>query len=499
MNTKDYRTLITRLEREHAVTPERYRLKTLLLAVSGLAYPLALLALILAACLSLVLLACGAPASLALPFIAAGLGALLLLLPLVRLHLQPAQGRHIAGNQAPKLFAIIDKIESKTRNLHIDTAVLSGEFELRIQQTPRLGMLGLPRNTLIIGLPLLQILSRKEFAALLAHEFEHIGGFKGRTSAWIYRLRLNWAQLLQTATDSPSSLTRIAWWPLRRFIPYFEAFSFVMARQSEYLADRLGGKIVGKRLMADALISQELGRRFLDEQFWPNFWTQAQTTERPAFPPHGLLRTALSAGITEGRNAAWLALALKQPSGCEDTTPCLSDRLLALDQFPELPPRSTQNAAQVLLGKALPELIKEFDAEWLKAHGKAWQARHQAFNRAHEVIALYAPCKPADLLALDQCRYGLALNELGRYEEAQQLLQLAADSPQGSAEAAMALAKILHDAGDETAIHYLEIAMHKDARLAPDATARAARFYQQLGNHDKANCYWTRLNQLQAA
>ncbi|MEN9492695.1 MAG: hypothetical protein RJA63_3144 [Pseudomonadota bacterium] len=501
MTSKDYQALMTRLEREHAVSPERYRAKTVFLALAGLSYPLALCLLLGIAVIAVVQHAVGATTPILLhPALALGLIALPLLYALVRVPLPAPGGRRLRRKETAKLFALIDKVRTKSARIRIDGVRLTGEFELRLHPTPRLGLFGYARNTLMLGLPLMQILSRKEFAALLAHEIEHASGSQGRTSAWIYRLRETWRQSSQAVrTGNSSFLTRLAWWPLKSFIPYFEAFSFVMARQNEYLADRLGGQVVGKRLMADALIAQALGQRFLAEQFWPNFWAQAETQPHPAFPPHGTLRTALAAGITAERNEAWLNQALKQASSRDDTPPCLSDRLLALDQFPEVPPRSTQSAAQALLGRMLPELIKEFDSAWTKTEAPHWEARHLALTKAREVANIFAPCKFAELLAQDQYRYGMALHTLGRTDEARELFQLAADSPQGSAAAAITLARLLRDTDAEAAHHYRELAIRQDARLANEAGAQADHAHHGFGSVESATVARAALHPQQAA
>jgi hypothetical protein len=251
--------------------------------------------------------------------------------------------------------------------------------------------------------------------------------------------------------------------------------------------------------MADALIAQALGQRFLADQFWPNFWAQAETQPQPVLPPHGTLRTALAAGVTTERNEAWLAQALKSGSSHDDTAPCLSARLLALDQFPEVPPRSTQSAAQALLGRMLADLIKELDQAWLKAETPRWTARHLALVKAREVAAVFAPCEFSALLAQDQYRYGMALHTLGRTEEARELFQLAADSPQGSAAAAITLARLLRDTDAEAAHHYRELAIRQDARLAGDTDGQADALLHGPGGFGSALLARAALSPQQAA
>ncbi|WP_018610032.1 M48 family metalloprotease [Uliginosibacterium gangwonense] len=498
MTWKDYKPLIARLEREHTVAPERYRFKTIVLALIASAYPLGLVASLLAGVVvSLFGLLEAAPAlvvsGLFVALVSAGL-----LSQLAKSPEFPQECRRLSGREVPKLYALIEKIRKKIKGPKISAVYLTDDFSLCIRQIPRRGILGGQRNVLQVGLPLLQLLSRKEFAALLAHEFEHISGHQDGLSAWIYRLRNNWSELLHHLPPG-HLLHRIAWAPLRAFIPYFEAFSFVMARRSELQADRLGGAVVGKRLMADALISQELGRRFLDEQFWPNLWAQAAYSDHPTFAPHTLMRTAQSAGCTEAGNSAWLTMTLRMPSDFNSTTPCLSDRLLALDQRPELPPRATHSAAQTLMSESLPRLCKEFDERWLQENVQTWQSRRRSLMKAHEMVAQFGQRKLSDLHVQDQCHYGLALLELDRPREALPVLQQAADHPQGSAQAAMATARILHELGDEATIHYLELAMSKDANVIKEAANQAAEFYLARGDRERACDYWTRSPASQAA
>ena len=112
---------------------------------------------------------------------------------------------------------------------------------------------------------------------------------------------------------------------------------------------------------------------------------------------------------------------------------------------------------------------------------------------------IFAPCKFAELLAQDQYRYGMALHTLGRTDEARELFQLAADSPQGSAAAAITLARLLRDTDAEAAHHYRELAIRQDARLAIEAGAQADHAHHGFGGLESATVARAALLPQQAA
>jgi len=54
-----------------------------------------------------------------------------------------------------------------------------------VVQSPREGIVGWPRNYLLIGLPLMKTLSVDQFEAVLAHELGHVARGHGKVSNWI--------------------------------------------------------------------------------------------------------------------------------------------------------------------------------------------------------------------------------------------------------------------------------------------------------------------------
>mgnify|MGYP003587285643 CR=1 FL=1 len=73
---------------------------------------------------------------------------------------------------------------------------------------------------------------------------------------------------------------------LRRFFdwyaPYFDAYSFVLARANEYEADAISARVAGAPVAAAALQRIGVCAVGMDRVFWPGVQRSIQTRKQPA-------------------------------------------------------------------------------------------------------------------------------------------------------------------------------------------------------------------------
>lgn len=499
MTSSEFERLVTRLEKESEHRPEYYRLKLLALATLGHAYVISLLLLTLGALLwSMLALVQGEYLVSAKTALLAGIAGSLFYRS-TRISLPQPAGQAVLPADAPQLFAVIEKIRIKVHGPRIHRVVINDEFNAAIFQAPRLGILGWHRNTLILGLPLMQALSRKEFAAILAHEYGHLSRQHGRLNNWIYHARMLWAQVQASFPADGGMLENLLTRFLRWYIPHFQAYSFVQARRDEYEADRIAASVVGRQTMADALIAQTVRGRFIEERFWQELWNRADLHSEPPFLPHASMRKALQLGLSPEDARRWFNEAMQAYTHAQDTHPSLRERILALDTGADLPPNALHSAAHSLLGDLLVRLQQEFDALWLQHNIQAWRLRNHAASSARETV-LRMNKRPLESLGPDELtHYGLALDTLGLKDDALPLLCAAADHIHGTAEAAMAAARLLRERGDESLVHYLELAVRRNRDFSQRASNEAENFYKARGDEEKAGRWWARLSEDAAA
>ena len=371
----------------------------------------------------------------------------------------PPEGEEITAEDAPELFQALERIRRKVKGPAIHHVLLSDEFNASIQQIPRYGLFGGGTNYLVIGLPLLMALDRGRFLSVLAHEYGHLRGDHGRFGAWIYRTRWSWMQLNKNLGDDTGVAGVATQAFLRWYFPRFAAKTFAMARQDEYEADHIAGRLAGREVMAAALIEVEIRGRWLQTEFWRDHWCMAASQALPVGPFRGLRRLLARAPEAAFANDA-LRQALKRISNLDDTHPGLRDRLEALDAAGTLPEWS-RGSALALLGPEYKAWIARFDRQWCADNATEWKMHHAWLQRvrarAEALQAGMAQASAADLVELARLRkhlnpradvrplYELALERSAEHPGA--LRGLVQALPEGDREARLACLHRLWDVG----------------------------------------------------
>lgn len=492
MDNKHYEYLVRSLELDAEANPAVFRSRVVL--VSAAAY----VALAVTLALAAVLAALGVHyaqqsgrAFLLLQLGLAGLVVLGILYTVLRAFLTrlgPPEGREITRAEAPRLFELLDRIRGKLAGPPIDRVVIDRQFNAAIAQVPRFGLFGGHRNHLVLGLPYLYAMSPRETAATLAHEYGHLAGAHGKLGAWVYRQRLTFGALMDKVRDTEGNwLNGLLHAGLRRFAPYFNAYTFVLSRQDEYQADTVASQVAGADANASGLCRGELIGRWIAEEFWPRLYAQADTHPQPLFMPYSAMRTAFSATYADWSTEARLQGALQRKSDLHDTHPCLRERLDAIGQAPALPPPVAHNAADALLGPLAATIAREFDAAWWSDARADWQAHYRERRDHLQTIAELGPRPPASLSPFEAQELGSALMACERAPEARPVFEhLLARSDGPFPRARMMYGQLLVDADDARGVEELARAAKEDPRLAQQCAEYGYVFLRQAQGGEAA-------------
>ncbi len=503
MDTLDYSTLIGRLELEADHRPPLYRLKVRLVAAAGYV-PIAIAALGIVVTLGFLiapLLSGGHPGILTSILLMTFVFALAVLVRALWVTIELPPGRYLVREEVPALFAAIDEVAQKFASVQrgrpqravIDSVILNREFKVSLWQLPRSGVFGNYTCHLEIGVPLLAALSSAEFKTVLAHELGHMGAAHDPLSAWVYRQRGAWEEVERRMATSEKILDRLVARFYGWYAEYFNAFTFVMARDHEYAADRAAARATNARVLGRALVKIELLGRFLADVFWKRLFDQVEQYPEPRYLPYSVLPRVFQMAQKEWSRQDWLELALKTYGNLADPHPGLGERLAALDVPPELPTQVPEKSALALLGEASAALLRWCDEEWGAEYLDAWRKRHETIREKRWKIAQYESASSADLKPEDLWEKSALLLDVGQELDAIQTLQLLVERSDKFGKAHLLLGRLLLDGGNEQGLGNLAQAALQDPELAEEAGQLGYGYLMDRGRKGEAQRFWERL------
>ena len=476
MNDEEFGWLVQRLENESANAPRAFRTKVLLVSCAAHAL-LAVILLVILATLGFAVARWMHHGMTVAGFFVGLTGVALLPVAgiLLREFLTPLPtpaGRPVTRSEAPVLFKMLDKMRAKLKGPRIDWVLVDTEYNAAIAQLPRWGLLGPNTNYLMLGLPFMFGQSTTELMATVAHEYGHLCGDHGKLHGWIYRQRRTMTALHERLEESETAsvVHAVLARAMAAFMPYFNAYTFVLSRQDEYEADRASARLAGKDVAAASLVRSQLLSTWFHHDFWSTLYRQADTRERPVFMPYQSMSTAFRMSHEEWATRARLKEALAVPSQVADTHPCLRERLDALGQPASLPEPLAKHAAGTLLGRLAEHLANEFDQSWWSAEKKDWAERHRYVKRALQRLEALRDVSLSTLPLQDLQELARLKAEFETPRDAKPVLEYLLRQPGGPfPRAAYSLGCILLDEGDRSGLDYLAMAARSNRHLTNDA------------------------------
>lgn len=494
MSPEKRRSLYERAEALRLKSPKTYKLRIALLVGLGYGYVGAvfLVLLLLSVVLVVGLLSSGKLvfAALALPVLIALFAVGSALSP----RMDPPSGVEIGASDHPLLYRMLEDLRTKFTGPPIHKIFIDGDMNASIMQIPRLGIFGSYSNHLVLGLPLLSALSAKEIGAVIAHEYGHICGADGKFSAWIYRIRYAWMSLLHTFDDSDSVVRFVFVTFFRWYVPYFDAYSFALARANEYAADEFSVKYVGAKTSARALTRVHLHALQFDD-YWRRAWLRVP--QEPT-PPSDLVRRSCKYAATlpeESKGRRCIQAELGYRGDEFDTHPPLSDRLEAMGEVPHHEESSGPRASVELLGNRLSNIEEALDKLWLDMNDEAWRLRHrQAQADCKRLDALEAKSLAGLLDDEEALEHANLILSLAEQDDAvpvvDALLQRMPENPRALIEKA----RLLANEGEPQALNLFDkVIASSDDVLAYQAAQMAHRCALEVGKTEEAAQYQQKL------
>ena len=501
MTDEQFDQLVKRIQQRYGSRPLWLRVRTAWLVVVGYAGFLAGLLLVLAisAGLTIAAVVAGTEPSIFLMAIVAVLLAFGLWQTLVFLWvpLKTAKARVVTEDEVPMLFRVLKKLEDDYRTPPFYSVQVTSDFNASVQMVPQWGVFGFNRTHLFLGLPLMQMLSPEQFAAVLAHEFAHSSSRHDRFGMWIYRLRQTWSRVFtELQSGGKDAVLSSFRGPLMGFInwywPRFNAHAFVLSRANEYQADRIAAEWGGASALAQALWRIECFGRRLNDDFWNELTLLARSHDE--VPDDVVLR--MNAFLDEEPKPEdgqrWIEQSSQFLTGSIDTHPSLSDRLQALgldvrefarDGFP-IPAAQT---ADVLLGPERDQIEQDVNAQWQQKNRLRWQnVFHQARRLEKRLVTTDAAAEPTTLTVEQLWEQARTVGQLQGTAAAEPLLRQLLEQTPLHGNAAIVLGSHLLERGNNEGEQFLRhILSDPEHEMIPAACGVLSAHFQELGQSEK--------------
>lgn len=493
MTEQEWDALVRRLDAKAQSDPSGYRRRVGALALLGYGF-LVFVVVVLLALGALVVVAAMSGSGVLLKLLIP-IGALIFVIGRsLWVKVEPPSGIKLEQGEAPRLDELIADTRDTVDGPHVHTVLVDGDLNAGVVQVPRFGVFGGQHNYLVLGLPLMQALRPEEFHAVLAHEFGHLSKSHGRFGTWIYRVRGTWWKLLGTLEEQ----RHFGSFVFRRFFewyaPYFNAYSFALARAHEFEADRAAVAAAGGPAAGTALARLNVAARYLDVSYWPKLYARSSREPEPPRSAFAGLQTELATTGRLPEAAQWVDQDLRTEATTTDTHPSLADRLAAIGvSVEEVKRRVTEtapeeSAAERYLGPHAAQLVQQLDEAWRATVAPDWRHRFQE-----------AQTSTARLEELEARGDGLSdddVRELARLtwdvrgdEDALPRFQAVLERDPRDAPANFAAGQILLTRGEEEGLRHLDAAIEVEAEAVLPACELAITYLEERNRAAEAERY----------
>lgn len=257
-----------------------------------------------------------------------------------------APGPALEAASNPRLFKELNDVAAKVGEPMPHEVYLVPEVNAGVRE--RGGFMGFRgRRVMLLGLPLLQVLTVSEMRAVLAHEFGHYHGGDTRLAPWIYKTREAIIRTVRHLSGNSSLLHLPFVWYGQLFLRVTQAIS----RRQEFAADALAARTVGARPLTNGLRTV-FGAALAFDGYWRN--EVVPVLNAGFLPPlaDGFAQFRREPRIAEAINKATQEEMMTPRLDPYDSHPSLPDRIKALEALPPGPEPGSEPPALSLLENA---------------------------------------------------------------------------------------------------------------------------------------------------
>jgi heat shock protein HtpX len=296
-------------------------------------------------------------------------------------------GPALTREAQPELHALLDDVAARAGDAPVDDVYLAHEVNAGVLEVPK-GLLRGRRRVLELGLPLMQVVDRDAFTAIVAHEHGHYVGGDTRYSLWIGRTRAAIGRTIHRMTDTDRIIQSLMAYPFRWYGSLFLRITAAVSRRQEHAADALAVRTAGADAHGRALVTLARAALAFDPYVEHDLEPALQGGVHPPIAD-GLRRMMAVPDVRAGVDDAVRRRVAEEEPHPRDTHPTLAQRLAAIgvEDPAAVAPAPEETPPAIDLLRDLPALERgllnddqAFEAvSWEQVGDAAIAARARAF------------------------------------------------------------------------------------------------------------------------
>lgn len=276
-------------------------------------------------------------------------------------------GLTLTEDNVPELFSTLEQIRTQFKRPSIHRIIITSDYELDIIKTPRWAIPVWSLNTLVIGLPVLQCMTVRQFECMLARRF---GQFSKRTNLltnWLYQLRAIWQQYRESYIRQKSLGTEPMKWFFSLYAPLYCSFSACAARRDELNADSYAMELYNDEVVREMITTDAVYRFYLKKRYWPAVHKIAELETKSSPTPHKKMAAAVHANLKGEKLHKLVDETFKATHEAHDPVPSLPKRIQNIGHdHPQMNDFEGPPAAVHYLGASMNGIIVVIDELWRK-------------------------------------------------------------------------------------------------------------------------------------
>jgi len=283
----------------------------------------------------------------------------------------PAVGFTMPESKIPKVYEVVQRMQSHFKRPVIHKIIISANYELDIIKTPRWMLPVWSTNTLVIGLPMLICLTPSQFEHMVARRIGQFSKQHNMITNWLYQLNGIWQQYSIIYGKQKFVESRLLKLFFMIFSIIYKRFTVTVARMDEFNADAYAMELYFHEDICEMITTDALCRWYLEQRYWPAIDKAYNKSDKETHKPYRKLTTIIRDNLNKVNKGMLNNLLKDEVLERKNRYPSLHQRLDKIGHTEPLMKRYTgKSAAEYYLGFSLNGAINLMDKLWYKQNNK---------------------------------------------------------------------------------------------------------------------------------